>query len=157
MQHDLLEADRLPNGRTKPSFPEAVVPQKQIRSELFLMSYKMHEHLLVVMAFEPTIHGDFWKSEICGFITPFERLVTKSGKRAIKAKNYFDNIWDGPVEPEARSYVGHIVDGLAEAKPDLKRNGVMIGYLVERIKAFHRAIGEAIEHGRPIEPIVNGL
>lgn len=109
------------------------------------------------MAFEPTIARNHWKSEILGFLTPFEGVRVKSGNHSLKAKSYFREIWDGPVEPDGPGYVAKVVSRLAEAKPDLHRNAKTIEDLVEEIKAFHLAIGQAIETGRPIHPIVLAL
>lgn len=154
---DIVELLRLPSATGKSVFAEAAQSLANIRSAIFLMSHRLNEHLLLVMAFEATRERNHWKSEINAFVTPFVGMKSKARKKPIAADLWFGAVWEGPAEPAAKDYIERLIGEIMEAKPDLRRNGRSISQLVSDVRAVHRDIGKALETGSALRPIIEAL
>lgn len=154
---DLVELLRLPSATGKPAFAEAAQSLATIRSSIFLMSRRLNEHLILVLAFEPTREKNHWKSEILAFLAPFVGLKSKARKKPIAADLWFQSAWEGPAEPTPHDYIESLIRVVMDAKPDLRRNRRSVGELVDDFRDLHRRIGHALEATADLGQIIGDL
>jgi hypothetical protein len=135
---------------------EVAFPRSLIALKVRGAEQTINEHLVKLMAFEvePALR-ESWKRELVRKHFAFlSRLRLKPDRRAVRARDFFDWLYDEPFEGNELGYTEALIGLSADM---YTRNGVTLPNLAARLRGFHASLAEELSEGRDAATLVAAL